>query len=239
MRALIMAGGAGKRLHPLTQDLPKPLLRVRGKPILEHLLLSLRRAHVEDVTLAVAHLASKLEAYFSAGANYGLRISYLHEDFPLGTAGALGILEQFEETILMTNADILTDLDFGKMLAQHRDQGAVLTVASQLRHTQISLGVLEVGVNGMVSGYLEKPRLEHRVGIGIYAVDPEVREFIPPTGPFDMPDVINALVAAGKKVGCYDHAGNWVDIGTPEEYSRAEEHSWLGANLDTVTGASA
>jgi NDP-sugar pyrophosphorylase family protein len=239
VRALIMAGGAGKRLHPLTQDLPKPLLRVRGKPILEHLLLRLRHAHVDDVTLAVAHLASKLEAHFSSGENHGLRISYLREDFPLGTAGALGILERFEETILMTNADILTDLDFGGMLAQHRHQGAVLTVASQLRHTQISLGVLEVGANGMVSGYVEKPRLEHRVGIGIYAVNPEVKTFIPPNRPFDMPDVINALVAAGEKVGCYDHTGNWIDIGTPEEYSRAEEHSWLGADLESITGASA
>jgi NDP-sugar pyrophosphorylase family protein len=234
-----MAGGAGKRLHPLTQDLPKPLLRVRGKPILEYILLRLQLAHVDDVTLAVSHLASKLEAHFSSGAKHGLRISYLHEDFPLGTAGALGLLERFEETILMTNADILTDIDFGKMLTQHRDQAAVLTVASQLRHTQVSLGVLELGANGMVSGYLEKPRLEHRVGIGIYAVEPEVKAFVPPGRPFDMPEVINALVAAGKKVGCYDHAGNWIDIGTPEEYSRAEEHGWLGANLDSVTGASA
>ena len=229
MRALVMAGGEGRRLRPLTHETPKPLLRVGGKPILEHLLVCLKRSHVDRVTVAVAHLASKIEAYFGTGANQGMRISYLHESVPLGTAGALAQLEDFDETILMVNGDILTDLEFTQLVAEHHSQNAVLTVASKIIHTNLSLGVLDVDSSGLVAAYREKPRLEHRVGIGVYVVDPMVKEFIPVNQPLDMPELINMLVSAGNTVACYEHAGNWIDIGTPDEYDRVEEHNWLGS----------
>jgi NDP-mannose synthase len=231
MRALVMAGGEGRRLSPLTRDTPKPLLRVGGKPILDHLLQHLQRFGVDRVTLAVAHLAPKIKAYFGTGADRGMSISYLHEDIPLGTAGALGRLDHFAEPILMLNGDILTDLDITELVAEHRRRNAALTVASKIMHTNLTLGILDMNQSGLVAAYREKPRLEHRVGIGIYVVNPEVKEFIRDNKPLDMPELINTLIARGKTVAGFNHSGNWVDIGTPEEYARAEESHWLGNKL--------
>jgi len=234
-----MAGGEGRRLSTLTRDTPKPLLRVSGKPILEHLLRRLRQFGVDRVTLAVAHMASKIEAYFGDGEQLGVQIDYLHEKTPLGTAGALGLLNRFDDSILMLNADILTDLDFHQLVAHHLAHRAKLTVASKMMHTQLSLGVLETDGNGMVSGYKEKPQIEHRVGIGIYVVSPQVREIIPANKRIDMPEVINTLLAAGKPVASYTHHGNWIDIGTPDEYARLEENHWLGSVIQPAEAAAA
>jgi NDP-sugar pyrophosphorylase family protein len=231
MRALVMAGGEGRRLNPLTRDTPKPLLLVSGKPILDHLLQHLQRFGVDRVTVAVAHLAPKIKAYFGTGAERGMSISYLHESIPLGTAGALARLDHFDEPILMLNGDILTDLDFTELVTEHRTRNATLTVASKIMHTNLTLGVLDLDESGLVAAYREKPRLEHRVGIGIYVVNPEVKDFIPDNKPLDMPSLINTLIARGKTVAGYDHSGNWIDIGTPEEYARAEENHWLGNAL--------
>lgn len=227
MRALIMAGGEGRRLHPLTRQLPKPLLKVGSKPILEHVLLQLKRFGVDSVTLAVSHLASTIESYFGSGGGVGIRLSYLHETTPLGTAGALSRIEGFDGPFFMMNGDLLTDLDFLSLLAKHRSQRARLTIASKVMYTNLSLGVIDGDATGRVSAYREKPRLKHRVGLGIYVVDPAIRASVPSNQRLDMPDLINTLISAGQTVAFYEHPGNWVDIGTPDEYARLEEHDWL------------
>ena len=222
MRALVMAGGEGRRLLPLTLDLPKPLLRVGDKPILDHVLAHLQRHGVKHVTLAVAHLASTIEAYCGTGIR-GLRISYLHEDVPLGTGGAIALVKSYDEPFFMMNGDVLTDINLQAMMAEHIAHKALLTVATKVMYTDLTLGVLDVDAMGRVSEYHEKPRLEHRFGLGIYIIDPAVRRFMTPHQRIDMPDLITRLIAAGEVVASYDHKGRWTDIGTPSEYAKVDE----------------
>ena len=237
MRALVMAGGEGRRLLPLTLNLPKPLLRVGDMPILEYVLAHLQRHGVQHVTIAVAHLASTIEAYCGTGIR-GLRISYLHEDIPLGTAGAIVLLKHYDEPFFMMNGDVLTDIDLQAMKAEHMARKALLTVATKLMYTDLTLGVLDVDTMGRVSAYREKPRLEHRVGLGIYIIDPAVRRFMTPNQRIDMPDLITRLIAAGEVVASYDHKGLWTDIGTPGEYAKVDRE-WPGMGAPTASrGAS-
>jgi NDP-mannose synthase len=222
MRALVMAGGEGRRLLPLTSNLPKPLLRVGDVPILEHVLAQLHRHGVRQVTLAVAHLASLIEAYCGNGIR-GLSISYLHEDVPLGTAGAISLLKNYDEPFFMMNGDFLSDINLQAMLAEHKAHQAMLTVATKRMYLDLKLGMVDVDVKGRVSAYREKPRLEHRFGLGIYIIDPAVRRFMTPCERIDMPDLITRLIAAGEIVASYDHAGRWTDIATPAEYAKVDE----------------
>jgi len=220
-----MAGGEGRRLRPLTNKTPKSLLRVGDHPLLEHTLLQLRRYGIDDVTLAVNYLASMIQDYFGSGEQLGMNISYLHENSPLGTAGAMAHFSDFEDTIVVMNGDLMTDLNFAEMLALHRSRGAILTVASKVMYTDLSLGVLDLDERGLISGYREKPRLEHRFGIGIYIVEPAVKAFVQPGQRLDMPDLITKLISQGRTVACYDHLGKWTDIGLPEDYAKAQEQA--------------
>lgn len=234
MRALVMAGGEGRRLRPLTNGLPKPLLPVGDKPILEHVLLQLRQFEIRNVTLAVAHLAPMIEMYFGSGTHLGMQLSYLREDVLLGTAGAVSRLADFDESIVMMNGDILTDLDLMAMLDEHRLHQAALTVASKVMYTDLSLGVLDVNENGIVLCYREKPQLSYRVGLGIYIIDPVVKAFMRPGERVDMPELINRLICGGRTVATYQHNGKWIDIGTPEEYARVEEESRLQTKIQAI-----
>jgi len=222
-RALIMAGGEGRRLRPLTIGMPKPLLQIGDRPILEHILLRLRGFGVEHVTLAVAYLASMIESYFGSGERYGMRISYLHEDTPLGTAGALRCLPDFDAPVLMMNGDILTDINFLAMEEQHWAHRAVVTVASKTMYTNLSMGVLDVDDSGGVVSYQEKPRLAHRFSLGLYVVDPLVQSYIQVGERVDMPTLISRLIESRRTVFAYDHLGRWIDIGSPNDYARANE----------------
>jgi NDP-sugar pyrophosphorylase family protein len=145
----------------------------------------------------------------------------------------LALFDNFQEPILLINADILTDLNFHELMDQHRYRNAVLTVASKVVHTNLDLGVLDVDSGGRVEAYREKPRVAHRFGIGIYVVDPSVKQFVPFSKRLDMPELINTLIAARYPVACYEHSGNWVDIGTHEEYARLKENAWVHALTDS------
>jgi mannose-1-phosphate guanylyltransferase/phosphomannomutase len=229
-----MVGGEGRRLRPLTNHMPKSLLQIANRPILEHTLLLLRGFGITDITLAVNYLASMIEDRFGNGSNLDIRISYQHERYPLGTAGALGQLPQFDDTVLMMNGDVITDIDLSEMLARHRSHSAAMTVASKVMYTDLSLGVLDVGADGLIEAYREKPRLEHRFGIGIYLVEPIVNDYITPGERVDVPELIARLLGDGQRVACYDHAGKWTDIGLPEDYARAQQEA-----LDIEVAASA
>lgn len=220
-----MVGGEGRRLRPLTYTTPKSLLRVGHLTILEHMLLLLRRFGIHDVTLAVNYLASMIEDRLRTGEELGVRIRYQREAIPLGTAGALSLLDGFDETTLMMNGDILTDLNIEDMLESHRAHGAVLSVASKIMHTDLSLGVLDVQENGLVAAYREKPRLEHRFGIGVYLVEPIVKSYIREGERVDVPELIGRLLSDRQKVACYEHTGQWTDIGLPEDYARIQKEA--------------
>ena len=211
------------RLRPYTTILPKPLLPIGDRPILEIILGQLAAAGFERVDLCVGHLGDLIRVYFSEGTVLpdGLELDWHWEPGdPLGTAGALRVVPGLDSTFLAMNGDILTTLDYGELMAQHRESGAALTIAVQGRRVEIGLGVLELD-GGRVTGYDEKPALTYDVSMGIYAYEPRALEHLPADGPCQFPELVQRLLAAGEHVGAYRSDAEWFDIGTTGEYERA------------------
>ncbi|WP_027341284.1 nucleotidyltransferase family protein [Hamadaea tsunoensis] len=223
MRAVILAGGRGTRLRPFTVSFPKPLMPVGDIPILEILLRQLRSHGVVEVTLLTGHLAYLLEGYFEDGHRLDLKIDYLHEEEPLGTAGPLRQLAgRLDEDFFVMNGDLLTDLDFTALMAAHRRAGTLVTISTFSRAEKIDLGVLKIDPNGDVIGYDEKPTLYVDVSMGAYAMSPAALERVP-AGRYDMPELILDLLADGQRVNSRGHDGFWLDIGRPDDYALANE----------------
>lgn len=222
MRAVILAGGRGTRLAPYTTVLPKPLMPVGDMPILELLIRRLEAAGVRRVTVAVGHLASLIRAYFGDGSQWGVELDYSVEQQPLGTAGPLGLVQGLDETFLVMNGDLLTDLDFTRMVDAHAHSGAAATVGTFSRDTKIELGVIDAA-DGLVIGYTEKPTFHFLVSMGVYVFEPSVLDLVPVAARMDLPDLIQALLAGGQRVASYAHAGYWLDIGRPDDYELAQQ----------------
>lgn len=223
MQAVILAGGKGTRLRPFTVSFPKPLVPLGDKPVLEVLIRRLASFGVDRLTLAVGHLAPLIQAFFQDGSDLGVRITYSREPEPLGTAGPLALVPALDDDFLVVNGDLLTDLDFGALMAAHRASGASVTVARHTVDHQVALGVLDVDESGRLVRYTEKPTLRYDVSMGAYAFRLDVvRDFILPGTPIDLPDLLQRLVAAGRTVQTFHHEGFWLDIGHPEDYARAQ-----------------
>lgn len=221
MRAVILAGGLGMRLRPYTAILPKPLVPIGDRPILE---LILRRLHACGVTradLCVGHLGQLIQTYFTQGTALpaGLELAWHWEDEPLGTAGALKVVPDLDETFIAMNGDILTTLDYGALVAHHREQGATLTVATHAKRVDIDLGVIE-SEDGRITGYREKPTLHYDVSMGIYVYEPRALDHLP-AGACPFPDLVLRLLEAGEHVASFRSEDEWFDIGTFGEYERA------------------
>ena len=221
MKAVILAGGRGTRLAPHTTILPKPLLPLGDKPILDVIIRQLRHHGITDITLAVGHLAELLMSYFGDGRQFGVRISYSREEKPLGTAGPLRLVPGLAETFLVMNGDILTTLDFRDLLANHEARRGLGMVAVQTRRIPIDLGVVEHDADCRLTRYVEKPVRDARVSMGIYAFEPRVLEFIPSGEYLDLPDLMTRLIQAGEHIYCHPFEGYWMDIGRSEDYARA------------------
>jgi NDP-sugar pyrophosphorylase family protein len=221
MKAVILAGGKGSRLAPYTTVLPKPLMPIVDMPILEIVLNQLKSCGFTEVVIAVGHLAALIKTYFGDGSQMGVQIHYAFEEAPLGTAGPLGSIDGLDETFLVMNGDILTDLDFTKLVDHHRHGGATLTVATHKRTVKIDFGVLETDA-GQVVRYIEKPTLDYNVSTGVYAMEPQVRDFIKRGEYLDLPDLVRLLIAAGKPVLTYPFDGSWLDIGRHEDFVEAQ-----------------
>ena len=220
MRAVILAGGKGTRLRPYTTVLPKPLVPVADRPILELVLRQLAHHGFTRIDLSVGHLGGLIKAYLdSIDLPKGLELRYVWEDAPLGTAGALKMIEDLDEPFLAMNGDVLTTLDFAQLMRFHRGHEGGLTIATHRKNVDIDLGVIESD-DGFVKNYVEKPTMRFDVSMGIYVYDPDVAELIPPRH-FDFPDVVNAMLEAGRKVAVYTGPGVWFDIGTVGEHERA------------------
>jgi NDP-sugar pyrophosphorylase family protein len=221
MRAVILAGGRGTRLRPYTTVLPKPLVPIGERPILELILRQLARDGFRRVDLCIGHLGDLVQVYLSEGAQLpdGLDLNYHWEREPLGTAGALRTIPRIDEPFLVMNGDILTDLDYAELMRSHAESGAALTIASHQRDVGIDLGVIEED-GGRVTHYVEKPTMSFQVSMGIYAYAPSALDLIP-EGRFDFPDVVHALIDAGERVALYPYSGKWFDIGTREDYELA------------------
>lgn len=221
MRAIVLAGGKGTRLEPYTTVLPKPLMPIGNVPILEVVLRQLATYGYDDVTLAVGHLAELLMAYCGDGSKFGVRLGYSREVSPLGTAGPLALVEPPSQTFLVMNGDLLTTIDLSQMLAEHRQKGALATVATYEKTVKIDLGVLHLGETGRVVDYVEKPTMKYTVSMGIYLLEPPVLAYIPPNERFDLPDLVKKLLAANEPVHAYHHRGYWLDIGRHDDYAEA------------------
>lgn len=221
MKAVILAGGKGRRLAPYTTVFPKPLMPIGDIPILEVVVRQLKHAGFDEIAVAVGYLAELLMAYFGDGSKWGLRIRYSREEQPLGTAGPLRLVQGLDETFLAMNGDLLTNLDFRAMWEYHRSRGAIATMATFRRDVKIDLGVLDVDEGQWVRGYTEKPTFHYLVSTGIYLFEPAVLEYIPPGERLDMPDLVLRLLAAGQRVSSYPFQGMWLDIGRPDDYERA------------------
>lgn len=223
MKAVVLAGGKGKRLAPYTTILPKPLMPIGDMPILEILLRQMKRAGVDEAILTVGHLAHLLQAYFQNGERFGLKISYSLEDQPLGTAGPLSLISGLDQTFLVTNGDVLTTLDLSALVEAHKRSGAAATIATHQRKVKIDLGVIQSGEDGFVAGYIEKPSYEFLVSMGLYVFEPRVLPYIPYNQYLDFPDLILKLIRLGEKVGSFPFDGYWQDLGRPDDYEQAME----------------
>ena len=221
MRAVILAGGRGTRLSPYTTVLPKPLVPMGDRPILELMIRQLYCEGFSTIDLCVGHLGELIHVYLSEGARLpdDLELRFHWEQEPLGTAGALRTIEGLDDPFLAMNGDVLTDLSYAALMRAHDANGAALTIASHGRDIRIDLGVIE-GDGDCVTRYVEKPTMDFEVSMGIYAYSPEALRHIP-EGPFDFPQVVDALIAAGERVAIHPHRGTWFDIGTPADHEQA------------------
>jgi len=221
MIAVILAGGKGSRLRPYTLSLPKPLMPVGDHPILEIVLGQLKRAGISRVIIAVGHLESLIRAYFGDGRAFGVDIVYSSEKTQLGTAGPLRLIEsELDETFVLMNGDVLSDIDFASLIEFHRRTGRAATVALTKRTVDIDFGVVKVGSDNQFKEWQEKPTFEYLVSTGIYVFEPKVLRFIP-DGFYNAPDLIVALDNGNGNVGVYVHPGYWLDIGRLEDYQAA------------------
>jgi NDP-sugar pyrophosphorylase family protein len=224
LRAVILAGGLGTRLRPYTTVLPKPLIPVGERPILEHILRRLHAGGVRRADLCIGHLGELIQVYFSETNSLpdDLDLRWHREDEPLGTAGALRLVPDLGGTFIAMNGDILTTLDYRELVEVHQRSGAALTVATHARRVDIDLGVIEADGDRIV-GYREKPRLDYEVSMGIYAYDERALAYVPADGPCQFPELVHRLLDSGEEVASFRSEAEWYDIGTPEEHRRAVE----------------
>lgn len=232
MRAVILAGGLGTRLRPYTTIIPKPLVPVGDRPILERIIGQLAAAGVHDIDLCVNYLGDLIETYFAHTTRLpeDVDLHWHWEDEPLGTAGALKCVPDLDETFIAMNGDVLTSLDYRTLMDFHREAGADLTIAMKDQTVKIGLGVIET-VDDTVTGYVEKPTLHYEVSMGIYVYEPRVLAALP-DGPCQFPDLVHILLKTGHKVAALRTDAVWYDIGTPGEYERAcADIGLLGASI--------
>jgi dTDP-glucose pyrophosphorylase len=222
-KVVIMAGGEGQRLRPLTEDVPKPMLPVGDSPLLETVLSQVRRAGFGKVLMAVRYRADMIEDHFGDGSEFGVQIDYVHEEEALGSAGALQLVrEQLDEPFIVMNADLLTNVNLAALLRYHREEGDVVTIGVRQYVLEVPYGVVDIE-GGAVSGLREKPSVPFFVNAGLYAVSPEAVELLPAeVSEFNMTDLIAAALAAGKRVGSFPVREYWLDIGQLADYERAD-----------------
>lgn len=221
MKAVVLAGGKGTRLSPYTSVFPKPLLPLGDMLILEIMIYQMRKAGITDITLTVGHLAHLISTYFNSGERFGVKISYSHEEIPLGTSGPLSLIDDLNDTFLVANGDILSDISLQDLIHSHKQSGAVATIAMYKREVKIDMGVIKLNGNNEVIGYLEKPDFIYPVSMGIYVFEPKVIEYIPYNQYFDFPDLVLKLIENEELVVGYPFSGYWRDLGRPGDYEEA------------------
>jgi NDP-sugar pyrophosphorylase family protein len=223
MKAIILAGGRGTRLAPYTTVFPKPLMPVDGMPILEVIVKQLAHFHIEELVFTVSQESEPLlSAYFGNGSRYGVSISYSREEKPLGTAGPLSLLKDLPERFLVMNGDVLTTLDYQKLIQYHRRKRGMVTIAMNQKRIKLELGVMELSQGNRLTQYIEKPTLSYSVSMGVYVFEKKILKWVPKRGYLDFPELIQKLLRKGEKVFCYPSDDFWLDIGRHEDYGEAQ-----------------
>lgn len=223
IEAVIMAGGRGRRLMPLTDEVPKPMLPVGGRPMLEWIIDGLKRAGISRITITAHYKAEIIRRYFGNGWPFGVSISHLYEEVPTGTAGSLRMLPHWDSTILVINGDILTWVDFASMIKYHQEHKADLTVAVRKHDIQVPYGVVDMD-GTEIRRLSEKPTLPYFVNAGIYLLEPTLRQHLGDEGYLDMTQLIDRALGRGRSIVGFPVTEYWADIGQLQDYERARDH---------------
>lgn len=224
LSAVIMAGGLGTRLAPLTEECPKPLLPLGGKPILSHILDHLREQGVHRFVFSVNHLSHMIVDHYDDGSNWGCFIDYVEETQRLGTGGSLSLVdrEALSDPFLLMNGDVLNDVDVGALHDTHLSQSWDATMVLGGYRYAVPYGVVETADDGLFVGVREKPVQAFRINAGIYMLSKTVLDLVPKNEFYDLPSLFEDLKASGLRGGTFEHSGRWIDIGTMNEYHRAK-----------------
>lgn len=222
--AVIMAGGLGSRLAPLTDECPKPLLHVGDKPILTHIIEHLRSQGICKFIISVNYLSGMIIDHYGDGSEMGVDISYVHETMRMGTGGALGLInpELLSEPFLVLNGDLLNDLDVQKLRDRHDKNGWQATMVVREHHYTIPYGVVINNENGEFITSEEKPTYNYRINAGMYLLSKDVLPLVPPKVFYDLPTLFADISTHGMKAGTHTHPGRWIDIGNIADYNRAQ-----------------
>lgn len=221
MLAIILAGGKGTRLKPFTMTIPKPLLPLGDVPILEVVLRQLAAAGVSRTVITLGHMAHLFSASIGDGNRFGLDVEYCLEEEPLGTAAPIRLVENLDEDFLVMNGDLLTTLDYRRLVEVHRRRRAWGTISLHRREVRIDYGVVETTDDGLLADYIEKPTIPYEVSMGVNVLSRKCVQFIPESGKFDMPQLMLAMHRVGKTVACYKTDCYWQDIGRFDDYQQA------------------
>ncbi|MEH2946856.1 sugar phosphate nucleotidyltransferase [Lachnospiraceae bacterium 56-18] len=219
--AVILAGGKGTRLRPYTVAIPKPLVPVAGKPILEIIIIQLAKQGFKRLIITVNHQADIIMAYFGDGRKWGIKIEYSLEDTPLGTMGPIKLVQDLPDYFLVMNGDVLSDIGYADFLERHIKSEKIFSIASFRRTQKNDYGILDVKDNILI-GFREKPEVQFVVSMGIYAVSKKATEYIPADQYFGFDMLMNSFLEKKMEVAIYEHVGYWMDIGRPEDYTKAD-----------------
>jgi NDP-mannose synthase len=237
-RAVVLAGGRGKRLAPYTSVLPKPLMPIGERAILEIVVEQLEAHGITDITFCVGYLSHLIRAVFDSRANGHVNISYVQEQGALGTAGPLRLVDGLEQAFIVMNGDVLTTLDYRDLVRHHREAGNAVTIATRERTIKIDYGVLGVEnkpTPARIVRFEEKPEVRSTVSMGVYVFEPRVLDLVPPDQHHDFPELIQSLLIHGEPVGGYPFEGPWFDIGREDDYVRAVK-AWTNGDFEGASG---
>ncbi|MDM1352180.1 NTP transferase domain-containing protein [Myroides marinus] len=222
--AVLMAGGEGKRLRPLTENTPKPLLKVGEKPIIEYNIDRLINCGIKTINLSINYLGDQLIEYFGDGSSKGVSIQYVKEDKPLGTIGSILLVEDFHhDDIIVMNSDLLTNIDFADFYKLYKESGADMAVAATSYHVDVPYAVLEINNDNQVNSLKEKPRYTYYSNAGIYILNKSLLNMIPEGEFFDITDLMERILEMNLKLVTYPINGYWLDIGKHDDFKKAQE----------------
>lgn len=222
-RAIILAGGKGTRLKPYTISLPKPLVPVGDKPILERIVVQLKAHGFTHITITLNHMAEMIKAFFHDGSKWGVAIDYTTEEIPLSTMGPLTLINDLPENFLVMNGDVLTDLNFLNFYEDHERSNSIFTIASHRRVEKIDYGLLHHDENNKLTKFEEKPNYDFLVSMGVYMLNRSILNYIPKDTFFGFDHLMYKLLEVEQPASVVEFDGFWLDIGRPSDYEMAIE----------------